>query len=96
MEKIEPELVDELLKRYKKPQDIVRESGLLKHLTKTLLERATDAEFTNHLGYEKHDRAGNNSGNSRNRATRKTVEGALGKWWWKRHGTATAVPSRRS
>jgi len=35
------------------------------------------AELTEHLGYEKHDRAGHNSGNSRNGASTKTLKGGL-------------------
>jgi putative transposase len=78
MDKIRPELVDELLKGYEKPEDLIGESGLLKQLTKALLERALNAELTNHLGYEKHDRQGYNSGNSRNGKTGKTVTGEFG------------------
>ena len=37
---------------YKKPEDIVGENGLLKQLTKALLERAMQAEMTDHLGME--------------------------------------------
>jgi transposase-like protein len=40
--------------------------GLLQQLTKALVERALDGELTHHLGYEKHDSSGNNSGSSRN------------------------------
>src|SRR5512134_2740413 len=78
MEKIKPEVVDELLKGYEKPEDIIGENGLLKRLTKALLERALSAELTNHLGYEKHDPAGHNSGNSRNGTSAKTVKGEFG------------------
>jgi putative transposase len=54
-------------------------NGLLKQLTKALLERAMQAEMTEHLGYEKHDPAGhNNSGNSRNGGSRKTLKGDFG------------------
>jgi putative transposase len=78
MDDVKPELVDELLKGYQKPEDIIGENGLLKRLTKALLERAMNAELTNHLGYKKHDPAGNNSGNSRNGTTSKTVKGEFG------------------
>jgi putative transposase len=78
MDEIKPDLVDELLKGYQKPEDIVGENGLLKRLTKALLERALNAELTHHLGYEKHDPAGHNSGNSRNGVTSKTVKGEFG------------------
>ena len=63
---IDLKLIDKLLADYKKPEDIIGENGLLKQLTKAVLERAMQAEMTEHLGYEKHDPAGHNSGNSRN------------------------------
>ena len=75
---IDVKLIDKLLTDYKKPEDIIGENGLLKQLTKALLERAMQAEMTEHLGYEKHDPAGNNSGNSRNGATTKTLKGDFG------------------
>ena len=75
---IDVKLVDELLKDYKSPEQIIGENGLLKQLTKALLERALQAEMTSHLGYEKHDPAGHNSGNSRNGATRKKLKGDFG------------------
>src|SRR6516165_12798724 len=59
-------LLDQLLKNYKKPEDILGEQGLLKRFSKAVLERALDAELTDHLGYEKHDPAGYGSGNVRN------------------------------
>jgi len=62
---IDLNLIDKLLADYKKPEDIIGENGLLKQLTKALLERAMQAEMTEHLGYEKHEKAGHNSGNSR-------------------------------
>jgi len=71
-------LIDKLLADYKKPEDIIGENGLLKQLTKALLERAMQAEMTDHLGYEKHDPAGNNSGNSRNRISTKMLKGDFG------------------
>ena len=75
---IDLKLIDKLLADYKKPEDIIGENGLLKQLTKALLERAMQAEMTEHLGYEKHDPAGNNSGNSRNGGTSKTLKGDFG------------------
>ena len=78
MTKIDPKIVEQLLIGYKKPEDIIGENGLLKQLTKAVLERALQAELTGHLGYEKHDPAGNNSGNSRNGVTRKTLKGNFG------------------
>ena len=42
--------------------------GLLGRLTKVVLESALEAEMDDHLGYDKHDPAGDGSGNSRNGA----------------------------
>ncbi len=75
---IQKELIDELLKNYEKPEDVIGENGLLRQLTKALLERAMDAELTHHLGYEKSDPAGYHSGNSRNGTTAKTLKGDFG------------------
>jgi putative transposase len=75
---IKKEVLDELIKDYKKPEDLIGETGLLKQLTKALLERAMNAELTQHLGYEKYDPAGYKSGNSRNGATPKTIKGDFG------------------
>jgi putative transposase len=76
---IDNELIEDLLKDYKKPEDLIGENGLLKQLTKRLLERAMAAELTEHVGYEKHDPAGNNSGNSRNGKSSKTLKGSFGR-----------------
>ena len=76
--KIDTELIDNLLKDYKKPEDLIGENGLLKQLTKQLLERAMAAELTEHVGYEKHDPTGRNSGNSRNGTSAKTLKGNFG------------------
>jgi putative transposase len=70
---IDDKLLDELLKDYKKPEDLTGEKGLLKQLTKRLVERAMSAEMTQHLGYEKHSPEGKNGGNSRNGYTPKTI-----------------------
>ena len=67
-------LVDELLKDYKKPEDLIGENGLLKQLSTALLERALSAEMNVHLGYAKHEPAGRNGGNSRNGTSRKTLK----------------------
>ena len=49
------------------------ENGLLKKLTSRFYSRALEAEMEAHLGYKKHDNTGDNSGNSRNGYTTKTV-----------------------
>src|SRR6476661_5315417 len=70
---ITPELLDQLLANYKKPEDLTGDDGLFKQLKKALIERALGAELSEHLGYEKGDPAGRGSGNSRNGASAKTV-----------------------
>jgi putative transposase len=75
---IDTELIDKLLADYKNPEQIIGENGLLKQLTKAVLERALKAELTEHLGYEKHDRVGQGSGNSRNGKSRKKLKGDFG------------------
>jgi putative transposase len=76
---IDEKLIDQLLAEHgHRPQDIAGDNGLLKKLTKALLERAMQAEMTDHLGYQKHDPAGYNSGNSRNGKSRKKLKGDFG------------------
>ena len=75
---IDPEVIDRLLADYKNPEQIIGENGLLKELTKAVLERALKAELTEHLGYEKHDPVGQGSGNSRNGKSRKKLKGDFG------------------
>src|SRR2546427_1221884 len=75
---IDKTLIDQLLADYKKPEDIIGENGLLKQPPKATLERALQAELTDHLGFEKHDPAGHHSGNTRNGASRKALKGDFG------------------
>jgi putative transposase len=75
---IDTDLIDQLLRNYQKPEDVLGENGLLKKFTKALLERAMQVEMAEHLGYEKHDAAGDNSGNSRNGSSGKTLKGDFG------------------
>ena len=75
---ISNELIDSLLSNYKKPEDIMGENGLLKQLTKALLERALQAEMTEHLGHSKHSAVANETGNARNGKSRKTLKGEFG------------------
>lgn len=72
------ELVDELLKDYQKPEDLIGESGLLKQLTKALIERALNSELTHHLGYEKNTAAEANGPNRRNGTSSKRLKGEFG------------------
>src|SRR3982074_855885 len=72
---ISNELIDEMLKQGRTAEDV---NVLLKQLTKAVLERALQGEMTEHLGYPKHDPAGQNSGNNRNGVTRKRLKGEFG------------------
>ncbi|KAG1649253.1 putative transposase for insertion sequence element ISRM3-like [Nymphon striatum] len=75
---ISNELIDQLLDGAKDPEDLLGKEGLLQELTKRLTERALQAEMEQHVGYAKNDVAGNNSGNSRNGATNKSVRSVHG------------------
>jgi len=75
---IRRELIDELLKDYKTPQDILGEDGLLKELTKAVIDRCLETELDTHLGYPKHARKGNSTGNVRNGHSQKTLKGEQG------------------
>jgi putative transposase len=75
---IPKDLLDALMKDYKNPEDLIGETGLLKQLTKQLLERAMQAEITDHLGYEKNAPANKKTDNSRNGSYKKRVKGEFG------------------
>ena len=70
---ITPELLDQLLANYERPEDLTGADGLFKQLKKALIERALGAELSDHLGYQKGDPAGRGSGNSRNGTSAKTI-----------------------
>ena len=72
------ELLAQLLADYKKPEDLIGENGLLKQLTKLLVEKALDAELTEHLGHERNGAVANSSGNTRNGKSSKTLKGNFG------------------
>lgn len=72
------ELLDELLEDCKKPEDLLGESGMLKQLTKGMVDRLLEAEMSDHLGYEKNDPSGKNTGNSRNGRSSKTIQTGQG------------------
>jgi putative transposase len=75
---IKPEVLDELLKGIKTQDDLAGPNGLLKALTKALVERALEGELTHHLGYAKNDPVGYGKGNSRNGKSRKTLKSEQG------------------
>lgn len=83
------EMIDELLKGCKTQEDVFGEHGIFKQLVKAISERALQSELTTHLGYEKHEVKGHNSGNSRNGTSTKVVKGEFGQ-------TEIAIPRDRS
>ena len=75
--KRKPDRVDDMLAELvkgKTPDEILGENGLLKELTKRLVESALEGEMTDHLGYELRAAEGRNTGNSRNGRTEKTIQ----------------------
>jgi putative transposase len=75
---VQPDLIDLLLADYKKPEDLIGENGILKQLTKAIVERALQAELAEHLGHGKHEAVANSSGNTRNGSSAKTLKGDFG------------------
>lgn len=75
---ISKEILDELLKDYKGPADLVGPDGVLKQLTKALVERAMQAEMTEQLGYEPNGGGAKATKNRRNGTSKKTVRSDLG------------------
>ncbi len=72
------ELLDSLLADYRKPEDLIGENGLLKQLTKLLVEKALEAEMADHLGHGKNEPVENLAGNTRNGKSKKTLKGEFG------------------
>lgn len=60
------------------PEQITGENGLLKQLTKRVIEKAMEAEMTDHLGYEKHDTASKKTTNTRNGKSSKSIKTQIG------------------
>jgi putative transposase len=73
---IKPEILDELLKDYQNPEDLLGEGGILKQLTKALVERCLNAELVVYLEEEKEQL--DSQANRRNGYSKKTVKGEFG------------------
>ena len=73
-------LLDELLKGCAGPKEILGEHGLLKQMTKRLVERALQSELTEHLGYDPHKKQGLTDGNTRNGKGSKIVQSDAGQF----------------
>jgi len=79
------ELTEEMIAQLQKDlanaktfDDLMGKNGAIKKLLKNSLENMLEAEMTEHLGYEKHALEGNNSGNSRNGKSGKTIKSSQG------------------
>ncbi len=70
---IRTEILDELLENYKTPEDLIGEDGILKDLSKALIERVLDGELTHHLGYKKNGNRPEESENARNGKSKKRI-----------------------
>lgn len=75
---IRTELLDELLKEYKKPEDLMGEGGILKELTKALVERCLNAEIEYQMQEEKANSTQDSPNNRRNGYSPKTIKGTFG------------------
>jgi putative transposase len=75
---IRPELLDELLEDFSNPEDLVGENGILKQLTKALVERCLDTEMEVHLDQEHYQGEGKARKNRRNGHSHKTIKGEFG------------------
>jgi putative transposase len=80
MKPLPNDLIDALLANYKKPEDLIGQNGLLKQLTKALVERALQDELTDHLGHGKNQLVANVAGNTRNGLSKKTLKGDFGEF----------------
>jgi len=70
---ITKEMLDELLKDCKSPDEFYGPDGLVKQLSKALIERMMEAELTDKLGYEKSKSGEKQTENRRNGKTSKTL-----------------------
>jgi putative transposase len=84
-----PELIDELLKDYRNPSDLMGEGGIFKQLSKALIERCLNAELETHLEEERLDTEAEVPRNRRNGHSKKTVKGEFGE-------SAIAIPRDRN
>lgn len=69
------ELIDGLLPGYQKPEELIGENGLLKKFTKTLVERALEAEMAEHLCHPRNEPVANPAGNTRDGKSKKSLTG---------------------
>jgi putative transposase len=75
---IRPELLDELLKDFKRPEDITGTNGLLQQLTKAVIERCLETEMEVHLEQPQYQTEGKAKKDRRNGYSQKTLKGEFG------------------
>lgn len=75
-----PELLDELLKGYENPEDLLGQGGILKQLTAALVERCLNAELNTQLEEQRTEPSPETSmpANRRNGHSKKTIKGEFG------------------
>lgn len=78
-QKIQDELLDQLLANYRKPEDLLGPEGLFTELKKRLINRVLESELTTHLGYDKHQSPPEGQTNARNGHSPKTLRSDDGK-----------------
>ena len=67
------EILDEILKGYKGPDDVFGQDGIIKQFSKAVIERAMQAELSETLGYEKNDQGEKKTSNRRNGTSTKVL-----------------------
>ena len=72
---LDEKLVDQVVGQVKTQDDL---ADLSRQLLKAAIERVMAAELEDHLGYSKHSPEGDNTGNSRNGHSKKTIKGDFG------------------
>jgi hypothetical protein len=75
---IAPEIIDQLLGNASSEEDLFGADGLVRQLSKQLLDRMLEAELTHTLGHEKHEKGKTKADNYRNGKTSKTIKTANG------------------
>lgn len=76
MQNLQDKTIRELAKDCRTVDDV---HEMLKNLFRDTLQGILEAELEEHLGYKKHSIEGNNSGNSRNGYSKKTIQTKFGK-----------------
>ena len=75
MTTFQPELLDQRLKGYEKPENLLGDGGILKQLTQALVERCLEAEMKTHLDEQCTQAEHSKPNNRRNGYSKKTIKG---------------------